>query len=81
MTPPSIRKSLPVMKPPSAPMTSAARLATSSGVRLAGGGDLDHVAIALASLAGELILASGVMMMPLMVLIAHLACPSGRPRP
>jgi hypothetical protein len=38
VTPPSIRKSLPVMNAPSGPMSSAATFATSSGVpaRLAG---------------------------------------------
>ena len=50
MTPPSMRKSLPVMNAPSAPMSSAPTVPTSSGVPARPAADeFDHAAVARAA--------------------------------
>ena len=60
MTPPSMRKSLPVMNAPSGPMRRAPTVPTSSGVPARpAGAQLDHAPVSLAARTGQLVLGEG----------------------
>ena len=56
MTPPSMRKSLPVMNAPSGPIRSAPTVPTSSGCRRARPGQLDHAPVSFAAGTGQFVL-------------------------